>query len=149
MDIPPKPPVGHLISYEYLWNSQADKTDEGRTAYPAAIVMARDDVGPAPIAYALGVSHSEPREGDRAIQVPPKLKRYLGLDDEPSWIYTDQLNVFVWPGPDLRPGEWLSTRPSASGTCVISPLPADWFEEVKEHLAESYRLRMVKTVKRN
>ena len=82
------------------------------------------------------------------MQVPPKLKRYLGLDDEPSWIYTDQLNIFVWPGPDLRPGEWLSTRPAASGTCVISPLPTDWFEEVKEHLAESYRLRMVETVKR-
>lgn len=82
------------------------------------------------------------------MQVPPKLKRYLGLDDEASWIYTDQLNIFVWPRPDLRPGEWLSTRPAASGTCVISPLPTDWFEEVKEHLAESYRLQMVKTVKR-
>lgn len=137
-----------MISYEYLWNSQADQTEEGRTAYPAAVVISRDDVGPTPIAYVLGISHSEPKAGDRAIPVPLKLKRYLGLDDEPSWIYTDQMNVFGWPGPDLRPGEWLSTRPAAAGTCVISPLPTDWFEEVKEHLAESYRLKKVKAIKR-
>jgi hypothetical protein len=137
-----------VIAYEYLWESQHSKTEDGRTAYPAAIVMARDDLGAAPVVYALGISHSPPRDGQRALLVPAKLKRFLGLDDAPSWIYTDQLNVFVWPGPDLRPAEWLSTRPNAKGGCVISALPADWFAEVKAHLQESYRLKKVQSVKR-
>lgn len=140
--------MGHVISYEYLWQSKAEETEDGRTAYSAAVIMARDDLGPSPVAYVLGISHSEPRDGDRALPVPPKLKRYLGLDDAPSWIYTDQMNVFVWPGPDLRPGEWLSSRPSASGTCVIAPLPTDWFEEIKRHLEEGYHLKKVRTVRR-
>jgi hypothetical protein len=140
--------VGHVIAYEYLWASQENATEDGRAAYPAAIIMARDDLGPAPIAYALGISHSPPKEGQRAMLMPPKLKRHLGLDDEPSWIYTDQLNVFVWPGPDLRPAELLSTRPDARGTCVISALPVDWFAEVQAHLQESYRLKKVYSVKR-
>jgi len=140
--------VGHVISYEYLWKSRAGETEDGQAAYPAAVILARDDLGPSPVAYVLGISHSPPRQDDRAMPVPPKLKRYLGLDDAPSWIYTDQLNVFVWPGPDLRPGEWLSNRPSAKGTCVISPLPTDWFAEVRNHLEESYRLKMVRTVRR-
>ena len=32
---------------------------------------------------------------------------HLGLDDQPSWIVLDDLNVFTWPGFDLRtvPGQ--------------------------------------------
>jgi hypothetical protein len=30
------------------------------------------------------------------------VKRHLGLDDEPSWIITTEVNRFVWPGPDIR-----------------------------------------------
>jgi hypothetical protein len=25
------------------------------------------------------------------------------LDDQPSWIVLDDLNIFIWPGYDLRP----------------------------------------------
>ena len=33
-------------------------------------------------------------------EVPRKLKRHLGLDEEPYWICTDQINEFTWPGPE-------------------------------------------------
>lgn len=115
--------MGHVISYEYLWKSGAGETKDGRAAYPAAVILARDDLGPSPVAYVLGISHSPPRQDDRAMPVPPKLKRYLGLDDAPSWIYTDQLNVFVWPGPDLRPGEWLRTAPLRRVHVSYLPFP--------------------------
>ncbi|WP_414474075.1 hypothetical protein [Microvirga sp. M2] len=80
--------------------------------------------------------------------VPRKLKRWLGLDEEPAWVSTDQVNIFVWPGPDLRPGDWLSSLPSARDTCVIGQLPANWFDAVLAHVAESYAQRKVKTAKR-
>lgn len=110
--------------------------------------MAVDDEGPHPIAYVLGISHSPPQEGQRAIEVPAKLKKHLGLDDQPSWIYTSELNVFAWPGPDLRPGDYLSTRPAAVDNCVIGQLPSDWFDMVKAHVVESQRQEQLELTKR-
>lgn len=144
MKIPPKPPVGWLIAYEYVWASQFKARDEGEKTYPVAIVAASYDLGPFCVAYVLAISHSPPRPGDRALEVPPKLKRHLGLDDAPSWIYTDQANVFAWPGPDLRPADRLSSRPHAVGTCVIGQLPTDWFKSVTAHFAQSRRLGRLK-----
>jgi hypothetical protein len=128
--------------------SKASQREDGEKTYPAAVVLARRDIGPTPIAYALGVSHTAPWAERRALRLPPKLKRHLGLDDEPSWIYTDEINIFAWPGPDLRPAEYLSSLPSARGTCVIGALPVDWFRQVTGHLAESHRLGRARTVVR-
>lgn len=149
MRIPENPPVGYAIAYEYLWRSKVGTREDGEKTYPSAVVLARDDVGPTPVVYVLGISHSRPRPGRRALEVPAKLKRHLGLDDEPSWIYTDEFNVFAWPGPDLRNARCLSRLPGAEGTCVIGRLPTDWFNAVKEHLAESHRLGLVRTVRRS
>lgn len=149
MRIPLKPPVGHLIAYEYVWASVFKARDEGEKTYPVAVVAARHDLGPVSFAYVLAISHSPPRPGDRALQVPLKLKRHLGLDDGPSWIYTDQVNVFAWPGPDLRPAERLSRLPRAIGTCVIGALPTDWFKSVTVHMDESRRLGHFKLKRRD
>lgn len=148
MRIPPDPPIGHVIAYEYLWSSKSGKREDGEKVYPAAIVLARRDLGPTPVAYVLGISHMPPDTGRRAIEVPRKLKRFLGLDEEPSWIYTDELNIFVWPGPDLRPANWLSRR-SPKDDCIIGHLPDDWFKELVEHLAESRRMGRVRMIKRS
>jgi hypothetical protein len=149
MQVPRQPPVGHLIAYEYLWQSQAAAREDGAKVYPAAIVLARKTVGSASIAYAVGISHKPPAAGERALEVPRKLKRWLGLDGGRSWAYTDQVNVFVWPGPDLRPADWLSSRPEARDTCVIGALPRDWFQTLLDHVAESHALKQARTVKRS
>ncbi len=148
MKLPAKPPVGHLIAYEYLWLSQSGARDDGAKTYPSAVIIAREDIGPVPLAYVLGISHKPPTANERAMEVPAKLARHLGLDDEPMWIYTDQINIFAWPGPDVRPAEHLSTLPSSKDGCTIGALPKDWFDLVKAHLAESYRYQMVRTIKR-
>ncbi len=148
MKVPLAPPVGHVIAYEYLWHSKVGTREEGEKTYPAAVVLARDDIGPTPVAYVLGISHTPPRSGRRALVVPPKLKRHLGLDDAPSWLYTDELNVFAWPGPDIRPAEYLSILPMARGSCIIGQLPSDWFKQVKDHLVESYALGLARTIRR-
>jgi len=83
------------------------------------------------------------------LPVPPKLAHRLGLDREPAWIYLDQINVFVWPGPDLRPGSHISGHPAAGETCVIGPLPDDWFAMVQRQVLEGYRNRRVKLIKRS
>ncbi len=145
--LPASPPVGHLIAYEYLWHSQAHDRDDGVKTYPAAVVMVEQSGGEE-VAYVLCISHSEPLPGRRTLEVPLKLKRHLGLDAEPAWIFTDEVNVFPWPGPDLRDADRLSSLPQARGTCVIGRLPGDWFDQVKDHLLESYRLGLAKAVPR-
>ncbi|MGV6871232.1 hypothetical protein ACUSIJ_00860 [Pseudochelatococcus sp. B33] len=148
MKIPADPPVGHLIAYEYLWHSKEHVREDGEKVYPMAIILAKRDVGPTPLAYAVGVSHKPPLDHERALEIPRKLKRWLGLDEEPAWVYTDQVNILVWPGPDPRPGNWLSSLPSARDSCVVGQLPSNWFDTVVAHVAESYALKKVRTVKR-
>lgn len=148
MQIPKDPPVGHVVAYEYLWQSQSPTRDDGAKVYPCAVIMAIDIAGPVKLAYVVGISHKPPRGTERALELPVKLKKFLGLDDEPSWVYTDQLNVFAWPGPDLRPGDHVSTRPAAKDNAVIGPLPSDWFEILKRHLMESHQLQALAPIKR-
>jgi hypothetical protein len=149
LKIPPVPPVGYVIAYEYLWASLASDREDGKKTYPCAVVMAIDneDLGYT-LTYVLGISHSPPQDGQRAIEIPKRLTIHLGLDDLPQWIYVDELNVFTWPGPDLRPGHHISSRPSAVDSCVIGRLPDDWFEMLKREIAESRRLRQLKAAKR-
>nr|WP_316652986.1 hypothetical protein [uncultured Gellertiella sp.] len=101
------------------------------------------------LVYALGISHMPPPEGRRALEVPAKLCRWIGLDSRPQWIYTDELNLFVWPGPDLRPASRISRREGLEATCVLGALPGDWFEEVKRHFHESYVLKRLAITKRS
>jgi hypothetical protein len=48
------------------------------------------------------ITHSPPGNKKNAIEIPSTTKQRLGLDDARSWIITNDLNVFVWPGPDIR-----------------------------------------------
>jgi len=146
--VPAKPPVGHVVAYEYLWASQTDEREDGKKVYPCSVVMADSTAGGQSVAYLLGISHSPPRPGEAALAVPLQLKLRLGLDRQPAWIYLNQINVFVWPGPDLRPGRHVSTRPAAADTCDIGPLPDDWFALLQRELVEAYRQRRVKLIRR-
>lgn len=38
-----------------------------------------------------------------AVEIPPRVKEHLGLDGERSWVILDEVNIFTWPGFDLRP----------------------------------------------
>lgn len=37
-----------------------------------------------------------------AIYLPAAIKRDLKLDPARSWIVTNEINSFRWPGPDMR-----------------------------------------------
>jgi hypothetical protein len=148
MHIPDEPPIGNLIAYEYLWLSQKDAREDGAKVYPVALLFAKKFVGPVTLAYAVGMSHKPPEPAERAIEVPKKLKRHLGLDEDPSWIYTDQLNEFAWSGPDIRPAEWISTLPSARDTCVIGALPNSWFGLIKRDVIENLKLKRAQIIRR-
>ena len=61
--------------------------------------------------------------------MPQAVKAHLGLDDAPSWIVTDEVKTFDWPGFDLV------TIPGRPGVFAYGKLPAKLFT----HLVEALR----------
>ena len=104
----PEPEVGLVISYSYLWKEEEERGQvEGRKDRPCAIVLAVDQAGPQPTGHkqvaVVPITHSPPRDPNVAVEIPPRVKEHLGLDAERSWVILDEVNVFIWPGFDLRP----------------------------------------------
>ncbi|HEX4694309.1 hypothetical protein [Sphingomonas sp.] len=88
------------------------------------------------------VTHSAPGRPDDAIEIPGKVKRVLGLDQERSWIVTDELNRFTWPGPDVRiaPGR---------DSPVYDAIPELLFDRVRQALAKHVAVRRLRITKRS
>lgn len=104
----PEPEVGLVISYSYLWKEEGERGQiEGRKDRPCAIVLAVDHpspqaVGRKQIAVA-PITHTSPHDPASAVEIPLRIKEHLGLDSERSWVILNELNLFTWPGFDLRP----------------------------------------------
>ena len=104
----PEPEVGLVISYSYLWKEEEERgLVEGRKDRPCAIVLAIHHPDPEAgrhkqVAVA-PITHSSPQDLTAAVEIPLRVKQHLGLDSERSWVILDEVNVFTWPGFDLRP----------------------------------------------
>ena len=131
----PEPEVGLVISYSYLWKEEEEQgLVEGRKDRPCAIVLTievpaaesnrRKQVIVAPI------THSAPRDPNVAVEIPPRVKEHLGLDGERSWVILDEVNIFTWPGFDLRPIRRGETR------IDYGLLPPKFFDRLIEKFKE-------------
>ena len=83
------------------WDTEAQEGhDEGRKDRPCVIALAvqRQLAGET----VLPVTHSPPRDAAAAVEIPPAVKRQLGLDEARSWVVVSEGDRFVWPGYDLR-----------------------------------------------
>ncbi len=100
----PTPEVGLVISYAYLWHyEQLTGKDEGRKNRPAVVVLVtRQRSGEAIEVIVLPITHRPPGDQSWAVEIPPAVKRHLGLDEARSWIIVAEGNEFLWPGYDLR-----------------------------------------------
>jgi hypothetical protein len=128
----PAPEPGLVIWFNYLWRRErASGRDNARYARPCAIVLAHRDAGDGLVLVMVApITHAQPDER-AALQLPPRVKRHLGLDDQPSWIVTDEVNEFVWPGFDLAADE--------HGEVAIGYLPPRLFDDVRDAILASAR----------
>jgi hypothetical protein len=95
--------LGLVVSYAYLWRREhLAGQSEGRKDRPCVIVLAVDRGADGTMVTVVPVTHAEPRDTSIAFELPPAVKRYLGLDGERSWVMLDEGNRFGWPGFDLR-----------------------------------------------
>jgi hypothetical protein len=137
---PPKP--GQVIGYRYLWWSEHRKgQEEGAKDRPCAVVYAVETEGGRTRVYVLPITHTKPFDAEDGLQMLPQWKKHLGLDDEPSWVMTSELNHFEWPGPDIR-GD--STEAISFGF-----LPHKVTTHLREMIRARVRERNISTVDRD
>ena len=108
----PEPEPGLVIPYAYLWRHEHRKgQEEGRKVRPSVVVLAvQTPNGGAVRVTVAAITHTPPAGTGEAIELPPRVKRALGLDADRSWIVLDEVNQFAWPGYDIRPVPGTSDR---------------------------------------
>jgi hypothetical protein len=127
----PKPIPGLVIRYSFLWSHEAEADrEEGSKDRPCAIILARVDEEKKVKITVLPITHLPPDE-NAAVELPPHVKRRLGLDDDRSWVILSEVNEFAWPGPDLR------TLPDRDvSTVAYGVLPPQFFDYLLERFLE-------------
>jgi hypothetical protein len=134
----PDPVPDLVIGYAYLWRNEALRgQEEALNHRPCVIVLAVEEVDGEKVVIVAPITHAPPRNADTAVELPATTRRRLGLDDARSWIITDDLNRFIWPGVDLRP--------TAQGEFAYGLLPRALYERVRESvllLATPRRVRI-------
>ena len=140
----PKPQVGLVIKYSFLWSHEAEAgRTEGSKDRPCAIVVVLLREGKKTIVRVLPITHTLPGDPASAMEIPPKTKANLGLDADKSWVILDEANDFVWPGTDLRPrvaGNWQSSS--------YGMLPKAFMKLLKVKFLKRHQDRRTKTVRR-
>lgn len=128
----PVPETGLVVAHAYLWLTEHRQgREEGAEHRPCAIVLtAIDDEGDTLVTVA-PITHAPPGRPDQAVELPPATKQRLGLDAERSWVVVNEVNRFVWPGPDLRP---ISRNEPDRFDCGV--LPPGLFRQVRTLVLE-------------
>ena len=129
----PKPELGAVISYEYLWKYEAENGQiHGKKDRPCVIVLSITEENGMTRVVVAPVTHSKP-EDEYNIEIPIKVKQYLGLDTERSWVIASEVNEFYWPGFDLKP-----IRSRSSGY-LYGFLPPKLFNQLLIKIKESVK----------
>lgn len=105
------------------------------------VVVARIEQKAGTLILVAPVTHAAPGKAEDAVEIPANVKKQLRFDRERSWIVVNELNRFIWPGPDIRPVP-------GSDAPYYDALP-DWlFEQVRRAVLEQAAAGRVKVTKR-
>jgi hypothetical protein len=126
-DSRPLPGVGDVLRYAYLWSHEHDRgREEGTKDRPCAVMMLiRRDDGTDEVAV-LPITSAKPEDDGAGVEIPAATRARLGLQREPCWVVVTELNLFRWPGPDLRPFE------AGEGSFVYGRLPRELLLRIRE-----------------
>lgn len=122
----PDPEPGMVISYAYLWRYEHEAGhDEGRKNRPCVIVLSVEHKNESRSVTVAPITHRQPADATTGLELPPRIKQHLGLDNEKSWVILSEVNQFVWPGFDLQP------VPGAKNKFDYGFLPPNFFEKIR------------------
>lgn len=131
----PSPVPGLVIRHAFLWSHEVARGQrEAAKSRPCAIVVAAAEVESGAIRVTVApITHSPPDDETACVELPAKIARDLGLDDDRQWLRFDELNYFDWPGFDLSP------VPGAGGKYDYGMLPRRFFERVRAAILNRFR----------
>jgi hypothetical protein len=131
---PPK--AGFVIRYLYDWSTEGlSASHPAEKERPAVIILTVTKSADRIMVRVAPITHREPEDMARAMEIPQLTKARLGLDGQRSWVILDHANEFVWPGPDVRP---VPGRDPA--TIYYGPLPPAFYDAMKLKLLGLLRL---------
>ncbi|WP_448203974.1 growth inhibitor PemK [Azospirillum sp. sgz302134] len=143
MPIPPAEP-GLVIRYDYLWHRRhEDGAGTADKARPACVVLVLRREGEETRVLLLPITHSEPSGAAVGVEIPPKVKEHLGLDQDRSWVIVSEANLDVWPSPDMQP------VPTVPGRFHYGYLPPRLFQSIRDAFLTVHRERRARLVKRD
>ena len=106
--------------------------DNARYPRPCAIILShRRATDGLTIVMVAPITHSAPAPDELALEIPSRVKQHLGLDDAPSWVVTDEVNEFAWPGFDLAPNQ--------EGEIAYGIPPPKLYNKIRDMVLESAR----------
>jgi hypothetical protein len=127
----PEPKPGLVIRYDYLWLRKAALGRTQSKERPACLVAASDPDSDPRFVIILPITHAQPRGNNQGIEIPPKVRKALGLDDARCWVVVSEYNIDEWPNAGLAP------LPGSSGAFAYGFIPPRLFAEVKAKFLES------------
>ena len=139
----PAPEPGLVIRFNYLWAREHRMGRENaRYPRPCAIVLSLRPEPPndEPLVLVVPITHSPPEPGAASLELPPRIKARLGLDDARSWVILDEANQFAWPGYDLDLND--------KGEFAYGLLPPAFFDRVRQGVLDAVRARRLARVQR-
>ncbi len=114
----PDPQPGLVIRYDYLWSRQAEAGQDQGKDRPTCLIAAADSLTRPRYVVLLPITHTPPSGDTVGIEIPPRVKQAIGLDDEPSWVIVSEHNIDEWPNGGLSP---LPGRPDQFSYGFIPP----------------------------
>jgi hypothetical protein len=103
--------------------------DQGKER-PACLVAATDSVKSPRFVVILPITHTPPDKDTVGVEIPPKVRKAIGLDDAPSWVIVSEHNVDEWPNGGLAP------LPGRPGVFSYGFIPPGLFAQVKAKFLE-------------
>lgn len=126
----PEPKPGLVIRYDYLWSREAAAgRDQGKDR-PACLVAASDSATTPRFVVILPITHAAPSGDTVGIEIPPKVRQAIGLDDAPTWVIVSEHNVDEWPNGGLAP------IPGRPGIFSYGFVPPGLFAQIKAKFLE-------------
>lgn len=138
MAFPRTPFPGLVVRYAFLWSTEArqGRTEASKDRPCVVVVAVRRESDARFRVRVLPITRTM-HDAERAVALPVKLQRHLGLDADASWIVLDEANVFIWPGVDLRP-----ISRAKPGVWSYGVLPVEVFDDLRN------RLRLIRDQRR-
>ncbi len=138
----PEPRPGLVIRYDYLWSREAVAGHDQGKERPACLVAATESAASPRFVVILPITHTQPDKDAAGVEIPPKVRKVLGLDDAPSWVIVSEHNVDEWPNGGLVP---LPGRPDVFSYGFIPP---GLFAQVKARFLELHEKGRSRSVRR-